>query len=169
MNTKQATGCVAALSLALAISTAYAAGDTGTPSANTAPANTQSAAPMTGKDKATAVGAGSGAVAGAVVGGPIGAVVGAGIGAVVAHEGTDANGHVTTAHTSEDKAMSHTSDNKVRSAQMALNDHGYNVGTVDGRWGPNTESAVRSFQAKSGLTENGKLDTATLNALGVEG
>jgi hypothetical protein len=160
MYTKHAVGCAAAMSFALAISTACAADDTSTTPTATSPTNTQSAAPMTGKDKATAVGAGSGAIAGAVVGGPVGAVVGAGIGAVVGHEGTDANGHVTTPH---------MSDNKVRSAQMALNDHGYNVGTVDGRWGPNTETAVRSFQAKSGLTENGKLDTATLNALGVTG
>lgn len=165
MNTKHAAGYAAAISLAFAVTAAYAAGDTGTTPADASSANTQAAAPMTGKDKATAVGAGSGAVAGAVVGGPIGAVVGAGIGAVVAHEGTDANGHVTTSHMSD----THMSDNKVRSAQLALNDHGFNVGTVDGRWGPNTESAVRGFQAKNGLTETGRLDTATLNALGVNG
>jgi hypothetical protein len=158
MNRTHALGCTAALSLALAISTAYA-DDTATTSTGTTSTNTQSAAPMTGKDKATAIGAGSGAVAGAVVGGPVGAVVGAGIGAVVGHEGTDANGHVTTPH---------MSDNTVRSAQTALNDHGYNVG-VDGRWGPNTASAVRDFQAKNGLTETGKLDSPTLNALGVTG
>jgi peptidoglycan hydrolase-like protein with peptidoglycan-binding domain len=159
MNTRHAVGCTAALSLALALSTAYAADDS-TTSTGTSSTTTQAPAPMTGKDKATAIGAGSGAVAGAVVGGPIGAVVGAGIGAVVGHEGTDANGHVTTA--------TRPSDSTVRSAQTALNDRGYNVG-VDGRWGPNTESAVRSFQAKNGLTENGRLDSATLNALGVTG
>jgi outer membrane lipoprotein SlyB len=157
INVKRTAGCATALSLALVLSTAYAANDATTTSTDNSTTTTQAPAPMTGKDKATAIGAGSGAVAGAVVGGPVGAVVGAGIGAVVGHEGTDANGHVTT---------SRMPDSKVRSAQTALNDRGYSVG-VDGRWGPNTESAVRSFQAKNGLTENGKLDSATLNALGV--
>jgi hypothetical protein len=64
MNAKQMIRCASAVSLALALSTAYAA-DTDT-----------QATPMTGKEKATAIGAGTGAVAGAVVGGPVGAVVG---------------------------------------------------------------------------------------------
>jgi len=85
MNMKQAIRCASAVSVALMLSTAYAAGDT------------QTAQPMTGKEKATAIGAGTGAVAGAVVGGPVGAVVGAGVGAYVGHEGTDANGKVSSA------------------------------------------------------------------------
>jgi Putative peptidoglycan binding domain len=148
MNMKHAVRCTAAISLALALSTAFAAGEATT------------SEPMTGKDKATAIGATSGAVAGAVVGGPIGAVVGAGIGGYVGHQGTDANGHVST---------SAASDGTVRKAQAALSGQGYDVGKVDGRWGPNTESAVRRFQAKSGLTESGTLDSSTLSALGVNG
>lgn len=150
MNMKNAARYTTALSLALVLSNSYAAGD----------AATSSTEPMTGKQKATAIGATSGAVAGAVVGGPVGAVVGAGIGGYVGHQGTDANGHVST---------SNSSDSTVRRAQSALNDRGYNVGTVDGRFGPNTQSAVRRFQAKSGLTETGTLDSSTLNALGVNG
>ena len=160
INFKRAAGCTTALSLALVLTSAYAANDGTTTSTDASATTTQSPAPMNGKDKATAIGAGSGAVAGAVVGGPIGAVVGAGIGAVVGHEGTDANGHVTA------NGSMRMSDTKVRSAQTALNDRGYSVG-VDGRWGPNTESAVRDFQSKNGLTATGKLDSATLNALGV--
>jgi peptidoglycan hydrolase-like protein with peptidoglycan-binding domain len=144
-----------AVAFALGASAAYAT-DTQT-SAN---ANDQSATKMTGKQKATAIGAGSGAAAGAVVGGPIGAVVGAGVGAVVGHEGTDANGHVTDS--------SKYRDHKVAKAQSALNDKGFNV-AVDGRYGPNTEEAVRSFQDKNGLTATGTLDDATLTALGVKG
>jgi len=161
MNIKQTLGYTAAISLALAISSVYAAdnGNTSTPSANTT-----STQPMTGKEKATAIGAGGGAVAGAIVGGPVGAVVGAGVGAVVGHKGTDANGHVdTSSHTSGMKM----SDSKVRDAQTALNDKGFSVGPVDGRWGPNTENAVRQFQASKGLTASGKLDAATMSALGV--
>lgn len=127
---------------------------------STATYNNGSSTQMTGKEKATAIGAGSGAVAGALVGGPVGAVVGAGVGAYVGHKGTDANGHVS------DKHWSH-SDNQVRRAQSALNDKGYNV-SVDGRMGPNTESAVRSFQEKNGIAQSGSLDDATLNALGVK-
>ena len=58
-------------------------------------------------------------------------------------------------------------DDSVRKAQAALNDQGFNAGAVDGRMGPNTDSAIRSFQAKNGLTESGTLDSATLSALGV--
>ena len=148
MNIKQTLGYTAAISLALAISNVYAADNNAT---STPSATTNSAQPMTGKQKATAIGAGTGAVAGAVVGGPVGAVVGAGVGAVVGHQGTDANGHV----------------DKVRDAQMALNDKGFSVGAVDGRWGPNTENAVRQFQTSKGLAESGKLDAETMSALGV--
>ncbi len=126
----------------------------------TATTTTGSSTQMTGKDKATAIGAGSGAVAGALVGGPVGAVVGAGVGAYVGHKGTDANGHVSDKHWSKN-------DDQVRRAQSALNDKCYNV-SVDGRMGPNTESAVRSFQEKNGIAQSGSLDDATLNALGVK-
>ena len=160
MNMNQAVRCTTALSLALVLSTSYAAGDATTSSNETSSTKAQSSESMTGKQKATAIGATTGAVAGAVVGGPIGAVVGAGIGGVVGHQGTDANGHVST---------SHPTDSTVRSAQMALNDQGYSVGTVDGRWGPTTQNAVRRFQAKNGLTETGTLDSSTLSALGVHG
>jgi phage tail tape-measure protein len=154
MSMKRAIGCTTALSLALALSSAYGADTT-----------TSGTEPMTGKDKATAIGAGTGAVAGAVVGGPVGAVVGAGIGGYVGHQGTDANGHVINTHGS----TTPTADNTVRKAQAALNGQGYNVGTVDGRFGPNTQNAVRRFQAKNGLSETGTLDSPTLSALGISG
>jgi hypothetical protein len=150
MNMKLVTRCASAVSVALLLSTAYAAGDT----------QTQTSQPMTGKQKATAIGAGTGAVAGAVVGGPVGAVVGAGVGAYVGHEGTDANGKVSS-------APSGTRDGTVRNAQAALNAHGFDAGAVDGQWGPNTQSAVLRFQADRGLPQSGTLDGATLSALGV--
>ena len=161
MNMKRAVTCTTALSLAMMLSTSYAAGDAASSSTEASSTKPQTSAPMTGKQKATAIGAGTGAVAGAVVGGPVGAVVGAGVGGYVGHEGTDANGHVSGTNA--------TTDSTVRRVQAALNDRGYNVGTVDGRWGPYTQSAVRQFQAKSGLTESGRLDSATLSALGVKG
>jgi murein L,D-transpeptidase YcbB/YkuD len=153
MNMKNAVRCATAISLALMFSTSYAA-DT---SANSQPAQT-----MTGKQKATAIGATTGAVAGAVVGGPVGAVVGAGIGGYVGHEGTDANGKVPKTSTAAE------SSGTVHDAQVALNGQGYDVGTIDGQWGPNTRNAVRRFQEERGLAPSGALDAATLSALGVK-
>ncbi len=115
---------------------------------------------MTGKQKATAIGAGSGAAVGALVGGPVGAVVGAGVGAYVGHEGTDANGRVNGSATAA------RGDRDVRRAQAALNDHGYAL-AVDGIKGPNTERALRDFQARSGLAQTGALDEATRERLGL--
>ncbi len=161
MNMKRTAAYTSAVALALAVSTVYA-DDTNAPKDNSA-TTTQSSG-MSGKQKATAIGAGTGAVAGAVVGGPIGAVVGAAAGGVVGHEGTDANGKIRD-HNHTGSASQ--GDDTVRQAQAALNDQGFNAGAVDGRMGPNTDSAIRSFQAKNGLTETGTLDGATRSALGV--
>ena len=158
MNRIQVLQCATAVSFALAISAAYAANDTRTATTDPASSNAQNTPPMTGKQKATAIGATTGAVAGAVVGGPVGAVVGAGIGGYVGHEGTDANGKV---------ALETGSDATVRNAQVALNDNGYDAGPADGRFGPNTQSAVRRFQADHGLAQTGTLDSSTLSALGI--
>ena len=147
MNMKHGMRGAIAVSLALIFSTSYATDDA------------QTSRPLTGKQKATAIGAGTGAVAGAVVGGPVGAVVGAGVGGYVGHEGTDANGKVSTTPAA--------TDGTVRSAQAALNAQSYDAGPVDGQWGPNTQSAVRRFQAERGLNQSGTLDGATLSALGV--
>lgn len=124
-------------------------------------------------EKGTAVGATGGAVAGAVVGGPIGAAVGAGIGGYAGHHETQPGGlaakndtHVAArpssnaANTTYDPAL-------VRSAQQSLSDRGYNVGPVDGQWGPTTEGAVRQFQQAANLPQTGNLDRPTLSALGV--
>lgn len=43
----------------------------------------------------------------------------------------------------------------VRELQVALNALGYNTGAVDGQFGPQTESAVKSFQQDRGLTADG--------------
>jgi hypothetical protein len=161
MKMKQALRCTTAISIALLFSAAYA--DDTTNSSTGTSTKTQASEPLTGKQKATGIGAATGAVAGAVVGGPVGAVVGAGIGGYVGHEGTDANGRPPASPTS------HATDSTVRKAQAALNDKGYDAGTVDGRWGPSTQSAVRRFQAKNGLAESGTLDSSTLSALGVGG
>jgi len=152
MNAKQVIRCASAVSLALALSPAFAAD------------NDTNSRPMTGKEKATAIGAGTGAVAGAVVGGPVGAVVGGVAGGVIGHEGTDSRGRVAS---SNSPSYAGPADSTVASAQTALNSQGYNVGAADGRMGPATRSAVSKFQADHNLPQTGSLDGATLSALGI--
>ena len=151
MNVRQAMRCATAVSLALVFSTAYAAGDK--------PATD----PMTGKQKATAIGATTGAVAGAVVGGPVGAVVGGVAGGVIGHQGTDAQGRVTR------RPRTSCRERRLGAAtrRTALNSQGYNAGAPDGVMGPNTQDAIRRFQADKNLTQTGMLDESTRNALGV--
>ena len=60
-------------------------------------------------------------------------------------------------------------DDTVKRAQEALNAAGYDVGTPDGHAGTRTVSALRGFQAEKGIPISGKLDDATLTALGLAG
>lgn len=53
----------------------------------------------------------------------------------------------------------------VRDIQQTLRDRGYAVGQVDGVVGPNTRSALSSFQRDLGMTGTGSLDAQTLAAL----
>jgi hypothetical protein len=58
-------------------------------------------------------------------------------------------------------------ESTVRSAQQALKDKGYDVGTADGKMGPRTEDALKQFQQAQGLPQTGDLDQQTLSKLGV--
>jgi len=93
----------------------------------------------------------------------VGAAVGAGVGGYAGHyEANDVAGS-GRGSASAAPATSPT----VRMAQQALNDRGYNAGSADGVWGPDTANAVRRFQQAQGLPDSGTLDTQTLSALGV--
>jgi photosystem II stability/assembly factor-like uncharacterized protein len=60
-------------------------------------------------------------------------------------------------------------DDMVKRAQQALIAAGYDVGTPDGQAGTKTVAAIRKFQAEKGIPVSGKLDDATLTALGLGG
>ncbi len=60
----------------------------------------------------------------------------------------------------------YVSSESIRNIQQALKERDHDL-RVDGKWGPQTSSAVREFQQKEGLEETGQLNLSTLQALGV--
>ncbi|GJE03755.1 peptidoglycan-binding domain-containing protein [Methylobacterium isbiliense] len=61
----------------------------------------------------------------------------------------------------------HVSPAGVRQIQQALNQQGWNTGQVDGRWGPATVQAARSYQQVHGLEPTGRLEVGLIAALGL--
>jgi N-acetyl-anhydromuramyl-L-alanine amidase AmpD len=53
----------------------------------------------------------------------------------------------------------------VRRAQQFLLDHGINIGSVDGEFGPRTYTGVKKFQAEKGLKIDGIIEPVTWRAL----
>lgn len=56
----------------------------------------------------------------------------------------------------------------VRAEQQALKDKGFDPGPVDGVDGPQTRAALRQFQQKQNLQEDGKVGPQTRDALGLK-
>jgi hypothetical protein len=56
---------------------------------------------------------------------------------------------------------------EVRHIQQALDTKGFSTRSTDGRWGPETEAALRKFQQQQNIEGNGQLNHETLAALGV--
>ncbi|MCJ2020010.1 peptidoglycan-binding protein [Methylobacterium sp. E-065] len=55
----------------------------------------------------------------------------------------------------------------IRQIQQALNQQGWNTGQVDGRWGPATVQAARSYQQAHALEPTGRLEVGLVAALGL--
>ena len=56
---------------------------------------------------------------------------------------------------------------QIEQVQRALNQKGFKAGRADGKMGPQTESAVRSFQQQQKLEASGQINQQTLVALGL--
>lgn len=56
---------------------------------------------------------------------------------------------------------------QLESVQRVLNERGYDSGTIDGRLGPATRSAIRDFQRAQGMPADGFPDAPLLEALGL--
>ena len=59
-------------------------------------------------------------------------------------------------------------DAQVEAVQRRLAELGYDAGVADGLMGPRTRAAIRALQRDRGLTQSGRIDAATLAALGLE-
>lgn len=59
------------------------------------------------------------------------------------------------------------SDPMVEAVQRALSERGFDPGRIDDTVGPRTRGAIREFQRSVGLPDTGRIDEATLAALGL--
>jgi peptidoglycan hydrolase-like protein with peptidoglycan-binding domain len=57
---------------------------------------------------------------------------------------------------------------QIRQVQQALDKDGFKAGPTDGRWGRETENAVKQFQESKQLQATGQLDRQTVADLGLD-
>lgn len=58
--------------------------------------------------------------------------------------------------------------NTARQVQQQLQQQGYDVGQVDGVWGPRSQQALSNFQRDQNIEPTGRPDQQTMAALGVD-
>lgn len=73
----------------------------------------------------------------------------------------------TSPVTPQSSAGMAASSEEIKKLQQALKDRGQDPGTVNGVMTPQTQQALRSFQAQQGLNATGTLDTQSRTALGL--
>jgi peptidoglycan hydrolase-like protein with peptidoglycan-binding domain len=59
------------------------------------------------------------------------------------------------------------SQDRYKQIQQSLADKGYFKGQADGNWGPESVDALKRFQREQNLTEDGKIGSLSLIALGL--
>lgn len=67
-----------------------------------------------------------------------------------------------------DSASSQLTSDQVSEIQTKLNEKGFTAGNVDGIMGPETQSALESFQSEQGISASGELNQETIDALGID-
>jgi lysozyme family protein len=56
---------------------------------------------------------------------------------------------------------------QLRQLQQALDNKGFNAGRSDGKWGPETEAALKKFAESQNMPWTGEIDAKTVTALGL--
>jgi His-Xaa-Ser repeat protein HxsA len=74
---------------------------------------------------------------------------------------------MTTGSKKAGSANGQASSEQVKNLQKALQDKGVDPGPIDGIMGPKTQAALRNYQKDQKLPETGRIDTQTLEKLGV--
>jgi len=69
---------------------------------------------------------------------------------------------------SRSQQSSQLDQNTARQVQQQLQQQGYDVGQIDGRWGPKSQQALTNFQRDQNLNPSGRPDQQTMAALGVD-
>ncbi len=83
--------------------------------------------------------------------------------------GSSSSGSVATAGPADREAAAWaggvTDPQQVRTAQRELRQRGYNVGPIDGIYGPRTRDAVANFQRSNNIRETSRLTSETMQLL----
>ena len=127
-----------------------------------------SACGSTGGERAT-TGAGLGAAGGAIIGAVTGltvvqgALIGAGLGGVTGALTDEQDFNLGRpiwewgGNSGSSSSQTASGDSTVRSVQAGLANLGYAPGPIDGKDGPQTQAAVRRYQADHGLLADGRV------------
>ncbi len=84
------------------------------------------------------------------------------------HQQHTQNGQQQSAENSQPISPQNLSRGEVREVQQALNKDGFKPGPTDGRWGNETENAVKQFQQSKQLQATGQLNEQTVADLGLD-
>lgn len=82
---------------------------------------------------------------------------------------TPAHGDMNSTAASQQNIQAMQKDPQwVRQVQQKLQDQGYDVGSIDGKWGPKSSAALREFQQAQGMQADGRLSHDAVTALGLD-